>query len=161
MAFESVNVTSLRNALNQCKNTINHSSTTELITSISNTSVWQSSSQKKLKTALTKLENERYKDLENKINKYLEVVSYIERYKELQRENISLENHYYNLSRRLHYTVYYDETITQPDGSKFVQHHSRTETDHGVEREMNSVIGRIDNNKNEMEEYKNKVSNSI
>ena len=35
MAFENVDVSSLRNALTQCKNSINHSTTDELINNIS------------------------------------------------------------------------------------------------------------------------------
>ena len=71
MAFENVDVSSLRNALTQCKNSINHSTTNELMNNISNTSVWQASDQANLKKALTKLENERYKNLEDKINSLL------------------------------------------------------------------------------------------
>ena len=54
MAFENVDVSSLRNALTQCKNSINHSTTNELMNNISNTSVWQASAQANLKKALTK-----------------------------------------------------------------------------------------------------------
>ena len=161
MAFENINVTSLRSALTQCKNTINYTRTSELINSISNTSVWQSSSQKKLKNALTKLETERYKNLEDKINLYLNIVSYIEKYKNLQSENQSLENHYSSLSGRLYYTEYYEESHTQSDGSVVIEHHSRTVKDYGVEAEMNNVRKKINDNKQEMENLKNRVSNSI
>ena len=59
MAFENVNVSSLKSALTQCKNSINHSMSDELINNISNTSVWQTSAQINLKNALTNFKNER------------------------------------------------------------------------------------------------------
>lgn len=56
MAFENVNASSLKSALTQCKNSINHSITDSLISDVSNSSIWQCDSQKTLKDALTKLQ---------------------------------------------------------------------------------------------------------
>ena len=161
MAFESVNVSSLRSALMQCKNSINHSTTNNLISNISNPNVWQASSQTTLKNALTKLENERYKDLENKIDSYLVVVSYIERYKNLQSENNSLENQYNSLSHRLYYTETYTTTYTDSDGIEHTDYHQRTVKDYYVESQMHNVRNRINQNKNEMASLESRVSNSI
>jgi len=161
MAFESVNVSSLRSALMQCKNSINHSTTNNLISSISNPNVWQSSSQTNLKNALTKLENERYKDLENKIDSYLVVVSYIERYKNLQSENSSLENQYNSLSHRLYYTETYTTTSTDSEGNVHTHYHQRTVKNYHVESQMHNIRNRINQNKNEMSCLESRVSNSI
>lgn len=144
MNFENVDISSLRNALIQCKNAIDHSATDELINNISNPSVWQASSQINLKKALTKLINERYKNLENKINSYLNIVSSIEEYQNLQKENLSLENQYSSLSNKL-----YDEST------------SERVKDASVESQMSNVQRRINDNKEKMENLKNKVSNSI
>lgn len=148
MAFENVNVSSLRNALTQCKNSINHNTTDELINSISNASVWQTSAQTTLKSALTKISNERYKNLENKINSYFDIVSYIEKYQNLQKENVSLEKQYSSLSKRLYYTVRTEK-------------HTRRVKDTNVERQMLNVRKKINDNKEEMENLKSRVSNSI
>ena len=51
MAFENVDVARLKKALIECKNSINYKTSEDLINSISNDSVWISSSQKNLKDA--------------------------------------------------------------------------------------------------------------
>lgn len=161
MAFEDVDVSSLRNALTQCKNSINHSTTDELTNNITNASVWQTSAQTNLKNALTKFENERYKDLENKINGYFNIVSYIEKYQNLQKENVSLENQYSSLSNRLYYTETYTTTSTTSDGTVLTETHSRRVKDRKVETQMSNVRKKINDNKEEMENLKNRVSNFI
>lgn len=161
MAFENVDVSSLRSALTQCKNSINHSTTDELMNNVSNASVWQTSAQTNLKNALTKFGNERYKNLENKINSYFTIVSYIEKYQNLQKENVSLENQYSSLSNRLYYTETYTTTHTASDGTKTTETHSRRVKDRGVEAQMSNIRKKINDNKEEMENLKNRVSNSI
>lgn len=161
MAFENVDVSSLRNALTQCKNSINHSTTDELMNNISNASVWQTSAQTNLKNALTKFGNERYKNLEDKINSYFTIVSYIEKYQNLQKENVSLENQYSSLSNRLYYTETYTTTSTASDGTVSTETHTRRVKDRWVESQMSNVRKKINDNKEEMENLKNRVSNSI
>ena len=160
MAFESVNVASLRNALTQCKNTIDHSTTDGLINSVSNTSVWQTSAQSILKNALVKIKEERYRDLESKINEYFAISSYIESYQTLQKENEMLEEKYVSLSTRLYYTETYTTTSTESDGTTSTTH-TRQVKDKAVETEMNEILKKINKNKEEMEELEEKVSNSI
>lgn len=160
MAFESVNVASLRNALTQCKNTIDHSTTDGLINSVSNTSVWQTSAQSILKNALVKIKEERYRDLESKINEYFAIASYIESYQTLQKENEMLEEKYASLSTRLYYTETYTTTSTESDGTTSTTH-TRQVKDKAVETEMNEILKKINKNKEEMEELEEKVSNSI
>lgn len=161
MAFENIDVFSLRNALTQCKNSINHNTTDELISNISNTSIWQTSAQTNLKNALTKFKNERYKNLEDKINSYFTIVSYIEKYQNLQKENVSLENQYSSLSNRLYYTETYTTTSRASDGTVSTETHTRRVKDRGVESQMSNVCKKINDNKEEMENLKNRVSNSI
>lgn len=161
MAFENVDVSSLRNALIQCKNSINYSTINELLNNISNVSIWQTSAQVNLKNALTKLANERYKNLEYKINSYFDIVSYIEKYQNLQNENVSLESQYSSLSDRLYYTETYTTTSRTIDGKVLTEQHSRRVKDGWIESQMYSVRNEINNNKEEMENLKNRVSNSI
>lgn len=161
MAFENVNVTSLRNALTQCKNAINHSTTNRLINNISNTSVWQSSAQSNLRNALTKLENERYNMLEHTINNYLKIVSIIEEYKKLEKKNVSLKNQYSSLSNKLYRTETYTTTIRGSNGTVKTETNSRKVKDSKVDSQMYSIKREINNNKEEMEVLKNRISNSI
>lgn len=161
MAFENVDVSSLRNALTQCKNSINHSTTDELMNNVSNISVWQTSAQTNLKNALTKFENERYKNLEDKINSYFTVASHIEKYQNLQKEIVSLENQYSSLSNRLYYTETYTTASTASAGTASTETHTRRVKNRWVESQMSNVRKKINDNKEEMENLKNRVSNSI
>lgn len=161
MAFENVDVSSLKNALTQCKNSINHSTTDELLNNVSNSSIWKTSSQTNLKNALSKFKNERYKNLEDKIDSYFNIVSYIEKYQNLQKENINLENQYSSLSNKLYYTDTKPSIIK--NGRVAIDSSSSPNLikDSYVEAQMSDLRKKINNNKEEMEYLKNKVSNSI
>lgn len=161
MAFENVDVSSLRNALTQCKDSLNYKTTDELINSISNTSIWQSLAQKNLKNALTKLSNERYKKLEDKINSYFDVVSYIEKYQNLRKENLNLEAEYSSLSNHLYYEEEYTTTNRGKNNELITETHSRTVKNTDVERQIVNIQTKISNNKEEMEILENRVANSI
>lgn len=153
MAFEQVDTNSLKKALIECENKIDYNKTKELISDISNSNVWQTESQKNLKKALEKLKNKRYKELESKISNYQTLVTYIEKYQELVRENESLESQYSSLSSKLYYT----ETYTDSDGTTITE----TKKDTSVETQMNNIRNQINKNKKEMESLESKVSNSI
>lgn len=147
MAFENVNVTSLRNSLNQCKNAINHSTTDGLISSVSNASVWQSSAQSNLKNALSKLTNTRYKELENKLSNYQNTVNFIEKYQGLQSENKSKQ-------QEIDYLTYYKLYKTNSQTGK-------KEKDANVDAKISKLRKQINYNKSEMNSLINRVSNSI
>ncbi len=161
MAFDNINVSSLKNALVQCKNSIDYSTTEELINNISNTSIWQSSSQTNLKNALIKLKDERYQELEEKINNYLEATSYIERYQDLEKENVSLNREYSSLSRKLYYNETYTETTKNSDGTLKKETRTQRVKDKSVERQMTYIERKIEANTRDMENFKNIVSNYI
>lgn len=101
MAFENINVSYLREALTQCKDSINHESTDQLIYDVSDTSIWQTAAQANLIKALTKLTTERYKELEDKINSYFIIVEKIEKYQELQIENRELNQQFSYLNLKV------------------------------------------------------------
>ena len=88
-------------------------------------------------------------------------VSYIEKYQNLEKENVSLENQYSSLSNRLYYTETYTTTSTASDGTVSTEIHTRRVKDRGVEAQMSNVRKKINDNKEEMENLKNRVSNSI
>ena len=141
MAFENVNVTSLRNALNNCEDRINYSRSKELINNISNPNVWQSDSQPILKEALEKLINVRYKDLEGKLEDYKLACNYIEEYQELAKQNQDLLATNKSLQRDLY----------NDDNEKIAS----------IERKINNNKGQINSNENRMEVLERQVNGLI
>lgn len=161
MAFENVNPTSLRNALQSCKNTINHSISDELITSLDNNSVWESDAKKNLSDALETLSHTHYKALEGKIDDYLKATGYIETYQAKERENKNMRSQLNSLYPRLYRTEERSSTWTDMFGYQHTHTWTETVKDYGVESQINSLNNRIYSNKNEMESLKNKVNNLI
>lgn len=157
MAFESVNTTSLRNALNQCKNSINHNTSKELINSISNKNTWESESQENLKRALTALNDVRYSELEETINNYLSIVNDIERYQTLQKTNTSLRQQCNNLQRSLQPSDIRMVTIDGDESLPLTLNKNYTE----IKGKISNLQSQISENNNEMTSLKNKIANSI
>lgn len=160
MAFESVDVTSLRNSINSCKASLNHSASQNLITSLSS-SIWQAGAKQVLINALDKLNNERYKKLEDTLDTYLTIADKIQNYKNLEQQNRNLRNEISSLQGRLWYTEYYTEYYTDYLGRTYSEEHSRRVKDYGVENQINNNYSRINSNNNTMERLKNEVSNLI
>lgn len=159
--FDNVDVSSLNNALNQCKNTIDHKRVDELINDISNPSVWKSQSQSKLNDALTKLCNYRYKELEDKIDSYFSIVSYIAEYQEMEKENKRLKSQLKELYTRLYYDETYTELITQSDGTLKEEERTRRVIDSTVDHQIKISHQKIAENKIKMAELIIKIENSI
>lgn len=81
MTFDNVNTEILKNAINNCINSINYSSSNQIITDITNNGIWSSSSRDNFKRSMETLVSVRYKELENKLKDYLNLVNLIEKYK--------------------------------------------------------------------------------
>lgn len=159
--FDNVDVSSLNNALNQCQNAIDHKRVDELINDISNPSVWKSQSQSKLNDALTKLCNYRYKELEDKIDSYFSIVSYIAEYQEMEKENKRLKSQLKELYTRLYYDETYTELITQSDGTLKEEERTRRVIDSTVDHQIKISHQKIAENKIKMAELIIKIENSI
>lgn len=152
MAFENIDVGKLRSALNECKSSLNYSTSKSLAGSIANSSIWQSSAQGNLKNALSKLIDERYKELEDKIDSYLGVASLIEKYKDLEKKNNNLQSEIDNLYKNLYKKVerkflgliYYEDVL-----------------DVSVLDSINAKKDEIKENKIEMDKLNVQVSGSI
>lgn len=86
MAFENIRVDSLREAINSCRDSIDHERTNQVITSITDANVWNTNSKIVLKDALEFLVNSKYQDLKNKLNAYVDIPGYIDQYNELKQE---------------------------------------------------------------------------
>ena len=161
MAFENIDVSSLKNAIISCKNSLNHSTSQNLISQISESGIWQSDSQKKLINALEKLNNVRYKELETKLNNYLGMVSLIEEHQTLEKENKNLDTQYSSLKDKLYYTEHYTTSSTDSEGNIIKERHTRTVKDYSVERRMNENRAKRSDNRSRAGTLKNKVVSSI
>ena len=91
MAFENINTELLKNALNNCINSINYSSSKQILDDIQGNNIWVCASRDNFKKALEKLINVRYKELENKLKQYCTLVDQIEKYKQVLDNNATLQ----------------------------------------------------------------------
>lgn len=161
MAFDNVDVNSLKNALISCKNSIKNSKTDEILANISSSQVWQSESKNKLTKALETLRKERYKELESLLDKYLNVVNDLEEYKRIEKENISLSSQYSSLSKKLYYTDYYTEISYDADGNEITNKKSKMVKNYYVQNQMNGINQIINSNNSKLESLELKIKNSI
>lgn len=161
MAFENVNVASLKSNLEACKNYINNSISEELPANIMNADIWYSDARGTLKNALDRL-NSLYDALENRINHYLSVANQIEQYQNLVSENQKLESEYSNLESKLWYQEKYTITNYNSETETYeYEEATRTVKDTNVENKMYSVRNEINSNNTTMESLKNSINSSI
>lgn len=161
MAFENVNVESLRNALYACKNSISYNNSINIINSVSSGNIWKAESSNHLRKALTTLTNERYRQLEAQINSYLSVTNLISEYKQLEADNRRMEAELPRLRGRLYHRVSYPVIYYDAEGKPYERWESEEVIDHGVEREINYTENKIRENNNRMRSLERQVSNSI
>lgn len=115
MAFENINVISLKNAINSCINSINYNSSKEIINKISGSDIWNTESKKNFERALTKLINIRYLELENKLKNYLKIADKIEEYQKLSSVNASTQIELANIMNELNELTNENEIATLND----------------------------------------------
>lgn len=160
MAFESINVYSLRSSLNDCKNRLNHRAIDGLINDLNNND-WISDSKKNLKGALERLVNNRYSNLISKIDQYLNVTNMIEEYKNLEQDNIQKDNEISKLKPRQftggwQTTYYFDSNGEQKENIQWVD-----SEDKNITRQIDDLKNQINYNTSKMESLKTRIYNSI
>ena len=161
MAFENVDVGSLRSAINTSINNLNNN-LSYVSSSITNSMVWQCDAKNTLKNALDKLQNTRYKELKDKLDKYKNIPNLIEEYQKLKKENENLRNTNNSLNGRLYRTVTDYRTEYDEYGNRHeVASGTRQEIDYGVQNQINSNNNTINNNVNRMKQLENQVASSI
>ena len=148
MAFENVDTANLRNALNSCKTSIDDTITRSLINKLSGNNVWDTSSKDKVSEKIKILEEKRYKDLKEKIDKYLNLVPQIEEYQRLAQENNQSESSCQNMSEQLRK----EKEKAAKEGKSY---------NGNINSEINNLNSQINSNKQRMKEIENYVSNSI
>lgn len=161
MAFENVNVASMRNAINSCIGKLNKEEIQELTNNISNSSVWEANAQDTLKKALTRLGSIRYIELEQQLINCYEIVNYIEEYQNINSTNESLFKEYSSLDKKLYYTENYIIEDVDENGNKIKKECTRKVKDSSVEKQMDTIKKEINENRNTMENLKNNISNAL
>lgn len=161
MAFENVNVSSLRSAINSSKDSLNSNTSSQLINNISDANVWSTDSKETLKKSLSKLVDEKYKDLKDKLDSYLNIITKIEEYKTLDKENDQLELEYQRLNSHSSNSMPVPkptprQTSINTSGSLKVNTSSSF-----YDKEMDEILNKIRTNEQRMKSIENEVSNLI
>lgn len=137
MAYENIDTASLRAALNDCLNTLDYSSSSSIISGLTD-DVWMGNSKNNLVGALDRLVNTRYKNVEAAINHYLSVVDAIEMYQNANKNVNSLESQKADKEQEL-----------KTEQAKSDKNQSRI---NDLKSEIDSLTTQINNQKNEMNE---------
>ena len=137
MAYENIDTASLRAALNDCLNTIDYSSSSSIISGLTD-GVWMGNSKNNLVGALDRLVNTRYKNVEDAINHYLSVADAIDIYQNANNNLNSLESQKSEKEQQL-----------KIEQSKSNKNQSKIDT---LQNEIDSLTTQINNQKNQMNE---------
>lgn len=164
MAFENIEISSLKNSLNACKDSINNNISINLVGSLADNNIWSCNSKTNLINGLKDL-NSIYEELEKEINNLLGISNLISEYKELQAEVNNLERQYSNLKGKLYYDESYKDWYVEYDevGNEVWDYNweTRRVKDVAVENQMISTRNTINELLNEMSTLENRVNNLI
>lgn len=158
--FEKIDVEALKFSLNSCKESINHSITSDYSKSILNSNIWINNSKRKLSTALSSL-NDVYIELENKIDKYIEVVGLIEKYKAYESSNSQLSADNKELEKKKYYDEWYSEEYIDENGEKKTKSWYETKEDYNVTNKIKENDETIKDNNTQMDSLKKKIFDSL
>jgi chromosome segregation ATPase len=161
MAFENVNVPSLKNAINACRSTLNCNYSLQLINNISNNDVWCAASRDNLKRALETLTNIRYKELEKKLDSYLNVAQMIEEYQNLQSTNADMQVQINNLNSKLYRLQEESVDKTDSDGSVSKETTTKKVKDYSVQNRIDKLKSDIITSERRMDEIKSRVAAAL
>lgn len=87
MAYENIDVTSARNSINNCLNSLTHSTSDNFLSTLPSSTNWVADSKDTFVAAINKLVNVRYKELEDYLKQCLTSLDYISKIQELQAQN--------------------------------------------------------------------------
>ncbi|MBO6145179.1 MAG: hypothetical protein J6O62_00045 [Bacilli bacterium] len=112
MAYENVNVSSLKYSLNQCLESLSTSSSQRVLEELNRNDKWCAESKEKYKEALDKLINTRYTELKEYLNQCLSNADQIQKYQEASAAKSSYNSQISGLNRQL------DALQTQKNSAK-------------------------------------------
>lgn len=163
MAFENINVSSLKYALNSCKNSINNNISRDLKNSIMNSDIWHCDARNNLRNSLERLED-LYNSLTKKIDSYLTIADSIEKYQSLAAKNSQLSDDYDELNKKLYKEVEYDENYFNHETQKWEPKNPKPKKkvkDTSVESKMNSIKSDISTNETSMRSISDSIAESL
>ena len=162
MAYENVNVSSLKNALSSCKSSLNYSTSNNLKSDAMNASVWDSDSKTTFNKAVNQITNY-YGELESKIDHYLGLADKIQRYQDLVAENASLRSEYASLEPKLYYEVResYNERWNEQEQRYDRDWRTVTKKDEAVASRMNAITAQISANEGEMASLDSQIQSGL
>lgn len=143
MAYENVDVTRARNAINQCLNSINYNNSSNILNDSKDNKNWNADSKTTFRTALDTLVNTRYKELKDYLNQCLTTINNIEKYKNLQSQNAT-----------------YDSQIRTKSAELSTQQSKYRKLDDKSTAEAKNIKSKIDKLEREIKDLKNKRENN-
>ena len=161
MAFENVNVASLRSAITSCKNSINYNNSLNCLEFFSDNNSWNTKSKNKLNIAMNNLINESYNNLEETLEQFLKLADLISKYKMKELMIESSEKRILELEPRLYYEDSFPVTTTDEYGNVIVGTETRTVKNNDVEAQISNLKYEINSAKQEMIRLENEIRNSF
>lgn len=107
MNLEDVNITELRNSVNNCLSKLSITEEQRILDDISSSNVWDCSAKENLVLAMKDMINDDYQKITNALKKMNNVIDKIKRYQEIVNEIEDIQNKIRSLNSQK-YTTYYD-----------------------------------------------------
>ncbi|MBR3117107.1 MAG: hypothetical protein IKF36_04460 [Bacilli bacterium] len=155
MAYENVDVSRAKNAINNCLNSLNHPSSDNFLSTLPGNTNWVADSKNTFVSAVDKLVNVRYKELKDYLNQCLTTLDNIEKYQNLQSQNatynsqLSSKNNELNIHRN-NYRNMNDKTTSEAKNLK-------NKIDR-LETEIRDLNRKINSNKDDMSNINRSIS---
>lgn len=160
MAYENINVNSLRNSIRQCINSLDYSESKEILSSAKNPGVWNTSSRNTLTNALDKLVDNRYKDLEKTLKAYLKIADKIEEYQKMQKQIDTMTSELTSMNNSLTTAKNNQSKIEAAENSESKAAENKNKINK-LNSEISSKKASINTKKNELDKLKKQIDNMI
>lgn len=161
MAFENIDASALKNALNDCRSSINYYISDNLYSNLANSNVWICDSQNVLRNGLATL-TAVYKDLEKELERFLTITNQILKYNEYKADNAQLNKEYNELKPKLEYEVEFENHYYDSETDKWIPFTDKKKViDEDVKKKMDGIEAKIKANNENMTNIENSVKNGI
>lgn len=163
--FSSINVASLRTAINNLSDSIDYENSDKAISDYSGSSYWTSGCKSKFVKALNKQINTNYKKLKDKLSDYKSICDYIQSWQDLKKQNEDYTAKMNAAYGKRYSTVWEykkdDSGNYETDSYGNKQKEYKQEFSYYWDQEYRKYSGYIADNNNKMKDYEKKVSNLI
>ncbi len=155
--YKNINVSNMRTALNALKKNLDSSKLKGEMSSLASNSVWEASAKRNLIDALNKQLDKNYQNVKDKIDKYLNVCTYIEKWQELNSENKKYEQQMNSAKDKIYYWT--TDYKTNADGEK--EKYTYQAYSSFWDNKYNEYRRLIADNKKDMKNYESKIENNL